>query len=206
MPSAAAASMAVLAISALLAAGCASSAPHQFGQYQELGPKVAATPGERLPQHIKVQLDRPANVAVFLVTPGRPTTLLFPSDSTESGHMESGSHLVATSLAGVSLGDTTRLTRRPTQGGRGGRMPNQGQRGGVPSGRDTLPAFGFNQHGYLLIFAAQQPLPYKTLATRVAGLSVPIDDDDAINTVTKLVRERTALTGSWAAYSTDFPP
>ena len=197
---------AALALATLAAAGCASSAPHQFGQYNNFGPKVAATPGERLPQHITVQLDQPANVAVFLVVPGRPTTLLFPGDSTESGHMEAGSHLVSTSLAGVSLGDTSRLTRRPTQGARGGRGTTQGQRGGVGAGRDTLPAFGFNQHGYLLIFAAQQPLPYSTLSTRVAGLSVPIDDDDAINTVTKLVRERTALAGTWAAYSTDFPP
>jgi len=96
------------------------------------------------------------------------------------------------------------LTRRA--GSPIGRGTNQGQRGRVQNGRDTLPVFGFNQNGYLLIFATPQTMPYKTLATRVAGLSVPIDDDDAINTVTKLVRERTPITGTWAAYSTEFPP
>jgi hypothetical protein len=198
-----------LAIAAVVAAGCASSAPHQFGQYNNLGPKVAATRGEAMPQHVTVQLDRPANIAVFLVVPGRASVLLFPGDSTDDGHIQAGSHLLSTSLAGVTITDSARLNRRPPTGssnGRGGVGGNQGRGGRTTTGRDTLPGFGFNQHGYLLIFAAQQPLPYKTLATRVAGLSVPIDDDDAINTVTKLVRERTGLTGTWAAYSTDFPP
>jgi len=198
-----------LAIAAVVAAGCASSAPHEFGQYNNLGPKVEATRGEAMPQHITVQLDKPANVAVFLVVPGRATVLLFPGDSTDDQHIQAGAHVLSTSLAGVTVTDSARFNRRPPTGtgssvGRGG--VNQGRGGRGTNGRDTLPGFGFNQHGYLLIFAAQQPLPYRTLATRVAGLSVPIDDDDAINTVTKLVRERTGLTGTWAAYSTDFPP
>jgi hypothetical protein len=192
-------------LAAAMLAGCASTAPHQYGQYADLAPKVAATKGERMPQHITVQLGRPANVAVFLVVPGRATTLLFPEDSTQSGFVESGSHLVETSLARVAQ-DTSRLARRPTQGNPAGRSPVQGPRGRAQNGRDTLPAFGFNQHGYLLIYASQQALPYRILATRVAGLTVPIEDDDALNTVTKLVRERTQTIGPWAAFSTDFPP
>jgi len=35
---------------------------------------------------------------------------------------------------------------------------------------------------------------------------VPIDDTDALNTVTKLVRQTTKTTGRWAAFATDFPP
>lgn len=197
----------LVATAVATAVGCASSAPHHYGQFNDLAPQVAATKGERAPQHVTVQLGRPANVAVFLVIPGRPTVLLFPSDSTQSGYVDAGSHLIETSVARNALTDTSRLIRRPNNGNQGGRTPVQGQgqrnRG---NGRDSLPAFGFNQHGYLLIYASQQPLPYNVLATRVAGLSVPIADDDALNTVTKLVRERTATSGPWAAYSTDFPP
>jgi hypothetical protein len=185
-------------------AGCGASAPHHFGQYNDLAPKVAATRGERVPQHVTVQLGRPANVAVFLVMPGRATVLLFPEDSTQSAYVEAGSHLVETSLVkGGSLSDTSRLIRRPQQtgGNRGAIDPRTGR-----IARDTQPTFGFNQHGFLLIYASQQPLPYATLKTRVAGLTVPISDDDALNTVTKLVRETTRTTGPWAAYSTDFPP
>jgi hypothetical protein len=40
----------------------------------------------------------------------------------------------------------------------------------------------------------------------VAGVSVPISDSDALNTVTKLIRETTHTTGPWAACATDYPP
>jgi hypothetical protein len=194
-------SAALVATLAALAA-CASNKPHTFGQYNDLQPRVAPTKGERLPQHVTVQLARGANVAIFLVVPGGTTRLLFPADSTQSSYIEAGSHLVETSAARGSLGDTSRLVRRPQ-----GNVRNQPQtRGRTGIGRDSLPAFGFNQHGYLFIYASQQPLPYSTLATRVAGLSVPISDDDALNTVWKLIRERTNTTGTWAAYATDYPP
>ena len=87
-----------------------------FGQYNDLAPKVAPTQGERIPQHLTVQLARPANVAVFLVVPGRGSTLLFPADSTQSMFVEAGSHLVETSLARAALtADSSRLIRRPAE-------------------------------------------------------------------------------------------
>ena len=190
---------------ALLAitSGCASAKPHLFGQYNDIAPKVAPTAGERSPQHLTVQLARPANVAVFLVIPGRASVLLFPSDSTQTQYVEAGSHLVQTAAAKGALSDTSRLGRLP-QGARQPPTGRTGRTGNMP--RDSVPTIGFNQHGYLLIFASQQPMPYSTIATRVAGISVPIDDKDALNTVTKLVRETTHIAGPWAAYATDFPP
>jgi hypothetical protein len=182
---------------------CASAKPHVFGQFNDLAPRVAPTQGERSPQHLTVQLARPANVAVFLVVPGRASVLLFPSDSTQSQYVEQGSHLVQTAAANGALSDTSRLVRLPS----GNRQPSR--TGGRNTGnfpRDSTTVFGFNQHGYLLMFASQEPMPYHTLATRVAGISVPIDDDDALNTVTKLIRETTHVNGPWAAYATDFPP
>jgi hypothetical protein len=64
----------------------------------------------------------------------------------------------------------------------------------------------FNQRGYLLVFASQQPLVYKTLTSRVAGISIPIDDDDALNTVIKLIRATTQINGPWAAFASEYPP
>ena len=186
------------------AVGCASNAPQHYGQYNELAPRVAATTGERLPVHLTVQLGRPANVAVFLVVPGRATMLLFPDDSTQSAYIEAGSHVIVTSLAKAALSDSSRFIRLPQRRPMGNRSPMQ--RGTGRMRRDTFPELGVNQHGYLLIYASQQPLPFAILRTRVAGLTVPALDDDALNTVTKLVRETTRTTGPWAAYSTDFPP
>jgi hypothetical protein len=151
-----------------------------------------------------VQLNRPANIAVFLVTPGNRSLLLFPADSNQSGFMDAGSHIVETSVARQALSDTSRLIRRPGQTPvqPGDRGPTRGGRG-FP--RDSTFAFNGAMHGYLLIYASQEPLPYNILSTRVNGISVPIEDDDALNTVTKLIREVTHTTGPWAAYATDFP-
>lgn len=184
--------------------GCASSQPHVFGQYNDLAPRVAPTQGERIPQHLTVQIARPANIAVFLVAPGRASRLLFPADSMQSAYVEAGSHLVETALARAAVTpDSSRLVRRPPEPNQGNRQ-TRGGRGNV--GRDSLPMFGFNQHGYLLIFASQEPLSYAALSSRVAGLSIPIEDSDALNTVTKLIRATTSRNGPWAAYATDFPP
>jgi hypothetical protein len=168
---------------------CGASAPHQLGQFRDLGPRVAATPGERVPIHATVQLTKPANIAVFLVMPGRGSTLLFPMDSMQNGYMEAGSHLIETAYAKNVLSDSARLIRRP-----GDPQPPPGTRptGGIGAGRggrigrDSLPTFGFNQRGYLMIYASQEPLPYATLSTRVASISVPIADNDALNTVAKV--------------------
>lgn len=186
---------------------CGASAPHQFGQFRDLGPRVAATPGERVPLHATVQLTRPANIAVFLVVPGRASTLLFPMDSLQNGYMEAGSHLIETAYAKNALTDSARILRRPGQGEQpaGNRPPPTAGRNGR-LGRDSLPVFGFNQRGYLMIYASQEPMAYAALSTKVAGISVPIADDDALNTVSKLIRQTTRTTGPWAAYATDFPP
>lgn len=191
-----------LSFVALLAVitGCATGGPAHFGQYAEFTPKVAATKGERSPMHVTVQLAKPANVAVFLVAPGRATTLLFPADSLQPQMVEAGSHLVETRVARQAA-DTAGRGSRPTPGQRD-TLQNRGGRG-----RGDLPTtFGYNQRGYLLIYASQQPLPYGTLLNSVSGISVPIDDSDALNTVMKLIRERTHTTGTWAAFATDFPP
>jgi hypothetical protein len=174
---------------------CTTSQPHTFGAYPELSPVVTPQPGERTPRHLTVQLAKPANVAVFMVVPGRGSQLLFPADSMQSAHVDAGTHVIETSLARLPL-DTSRVVRRPPPGTR----PSMGGRGM----RDTSLAMASN--GYLLVYASEQPLPYNILATKVSGISIPIDDDDALNTVTKLIRETTRTTGTWAAYATDFPP
>jgi hypothetical protein len=188
---------------------CHASAPHKFGQFADLSPAVVATKGERQPLHVTVQLGRPANVAVFYVVPGRGSVLLYPSDSTASSYLESGSHLVSTSLAKSALSDSSRLIRRPANGDvPAGTMNPRGGRGG--STRNGMygdaGTLGFNQRGYLLVYASQEAVPYSVLSSKISGLSLPAYDDDALNTVTKLLRENSHTNGPWAAYATDFPP
>jgi hypothetical protein len=184
-------------------AACAAPKPHTFGAYNDLAPRVSAESGQKTPRQVTVALNRPANVAVFLVVPGRGSQLLYPADSTQSPHMESGTHTVTTSLARANADTTRNQQRRPNQepnaAGRQGRGAN-GRGGFDPNGGASMT------RGYLLVFATQDSLPYSTLSTKVSGISIPIDDDDALNTVTKLIRETTKATGQWAAYATEFTP
>jgi len=186
--------------------GCSKAAARQYGQYTALAPRISPTPNERVPLHVNVDLARAANVAVFLVTPGRGTVLLFPEDSTASARVEAGPHVLNTSYARrVARGDT--LARR--QGdlpGASTRGPRTG-RGGFPGdtsfvgGRSMLTARSF-----LLVFATDQPISYTALNNRVVALTIPIEDDAALNTVTKLIRDTTPGRGAWAAYATEFTP
>ena len=187
---------------------CVSSGPHMFGQYNDLSPKVAPQQGDKVPRHLTVQLARPANVAVFLVVPGRGSELLFPADSAQSQYLEPGSHLVETARARAALSDSSTLLRRPaTTRTPNTQQPAQRGRGNMRGGLgDSLPLLGPNQRGFLLIYASQEPLAYSTLKTRVSGLSIPIEDDDALNTVTKLIRGTTKTSGPWAAFASEFPP
>jgi hypothetical protein len=185
---------------AVILAGCVSGKPLTFGEYSGLAPRVAPQKGERIPQHLTVELGRPANVAVFLVVPGRGSQLLFPADSTQTEFIEAGTHLVTTSAGRNALSDTSRLIRLPNQ------MTRQPGRGGRISRDTTTGQLGVIGRGYLLMYASQEPLPYSILSTKVSGLSIPIDDGDALNTVTKLIRSTTHTIGPWAAYATDFPP
>jgi hypothetical protein len=193
----------------VIVSACVHGAPHVYGQYTDLAPKVAPSVGERTPRHLTIQLARPANVAVFLVVPGRGSSLLFPEDSTQSQYMDAGAHLVETRAAKVTTSDSSRLARIPAQN----QTPPRGQTRGVYGNRQTgfgadtaNGGLGFNQRGYLLVYASQQPLNYSLLNSRVAGISIPIDDDDALNTVWKLIRSVTQTTGPWAASATAYPP
>lgn len=184
-------------------AACAGTVIRQFGEYTAFSPRVSAPNNQPRPTKVTVQLARPANIAVFLVTPGRAPTLLYPADSTQSTYVDAGTHEVTTALAKrPATRDTSRLIRRPSEGqtSRGG----IGQRGGT---RDTLPQSMMDRRlaatSYLLIYASEEPLSFKTLTTKVEGLTIPAEDNEALNTVAKLIHGTQQGTGPWAAWATE---
>jgi hypothetical protein len=193
-----------LAIAAL--AACASVGAKQFGQYASISPRVAGAANERVPLHVTVDLGQSANVAVFYVIPGRGATLLFPSDSTMSGFLEAGSHPLTTALTKELMsGDSSRLVRLPTNT----RTPTSSRgRSGFPNDTSRLGAdrFSLAVRGMLLVYASQEPLSYAALKTKVIGISIPMEDTEALNTVTKLIHATTKGGQPWAAYSTEFNP
>jgi hypothetical protein len=187
---------------------CGGTTLRTYGQYDALGPRVSSVPNERVPLHVNVELPKPANVAVFFVIPGRASMLLFPEDSTRSAQLAAGTHQLTTSFARqTASADSARNARRlPTATGQ---PPITGAPTGGRTRRDSTAMMGMStlgSHGFLLVFASEEPLSYSALSTKVAGISIPIDDTEALNTVAKLARETTRAGRPWAAFATEFNP
>lgn len=183
-------------------AACAGTVVRQYGEYTTFSPRVSTSDKQPRPTKVTVQLAKPANVAVFLVTPGRTPTLLYPADSTQSTYVDAGTHEVTTALANKpATRDTSRLVRRPSEGvtTRGG----MGQRGGSRDTMGTMMDRRLGATSYLLIYASQEPLSFKSLSTKVQGLTIPAEDNEALNTVTKLIHGTQQGAGPWAAWATE---
>jgi hypothetical protein len=194
------------ALSIATVIACGGTTLRTYGQYDALGPRVSSVPNERVPLHVSVELPKPANVAVFFVIPGRASMLLFPEDSTRSTQLAAGTHQLTTSFARQTAAADSARARRA---GVTGQPPISGSPTGGRTRRDSTAMMGMNtlgSHSFLLVFASEEPLSYSALSTRVAGISIPIDDTEALNTVAKLARETTKAGRPWAAFATEFNP
>jgi len=56
------------------------------------------------------------------------------------------------------------------------------------------------REGYLLVIATGDPLTYTSVARRIDGVTIPAEDEEALNTVAKLVVGTTARNRPWSAY------
>lgn len=184
-------------------AACASAAPIQLGDTQALAPRIDPVAKEAVPLHVQVAIARPANVAVFFVLPGRGATLLYPIDSSSPTRLTAGAHILTTSLAARAARDSAR-TPHPNTTGAPLPLPNAANRANPAEvmSADSLGHVGTD--GYLLLYATDDSLDFNTLRNRVTGVTIPIENDAAVSTVTKLIKATTRGTGAWAAYSSEF--
>ena len=180
---------------------CQPARPRLYGDSSVLAPQVAGVKGEKTPSHVNVSLAQPANVAVFLIVPGRTPMLLFPADSTTSEYLDAGVHEVATTLAGkkTPLVDSSEMQRRA-------RDPNdtRGRQTGMGGADTSYRYMNFRDVGYLYVFASRAPIPYATLTSHVAGYTIPANDADALSAVTKLLRDASGAATPWAAYAAEY--
>jgi hypothetical protein len=187
-----------------LALACSSNPePKTFGSAPTLAPTVEILGDDRLPTHLRLSLPQSAQVAAFYVSPGAATLLLYPVDSGGSKRLPSGTQEITTTMANRALIDTSRLLRRPQRGG--SQQPeilgNQGadvpqQRGGPAQQAD----------GFVVVYALSDSLDPQLVASRVVGVSLPGYQDEAFNTINKLVRAASKGSGPWAAVAVPFRP
>ena len=188
-----------LTVAALTA--CASGGDAgRLGDYSVHSPSFTTVKGEARPTHLDVNLTSPGYVAVLFVIPGRGASLIYPGDSTTDNRLTAGAHALTTAFSDRSkLIDTTffrGLPQRDTSRNRQ-RPESQGQR--MPGGRPFDPST-LEREGYLLMIVTGDSLGYTSVARRVDGVTIPAEDEEALNTVAKMVVGTTRRNRPWSAY------
>lgn len=150
-----------------------------------------------------VNLRSPAYVSVLFVVPGRGAVIVYPNDSTTDTHIGAGQHTVPVYFAERPFNRDSMLAEMRRQAAGGTRMPprRDSTTARLDSARFGLrdPSPGASPLGYLLLVASPERISYPMLARRVNGVTIPIEDDEALSTVMKLVKsalpDRAAVAG-----------
>ena len=197
---------------ALAAAACASGpSPHRLGEYATLQPMFTTPQNQRTPTQITVNLTAPAYVAALFVVPGRGTAIVYPADSATYNHVDAGQHVIPIHFAERAFNRDSMLAVYRRQGQEGNRRPPTPRRDTTyrDSTRRDSTRFGILRDtsvaaspiGYLLLVASPNAIPYSMLRRRVEGVTIPIDDDEALSTVMKLVKATLADGSPLAGYA-----
>jgi hypothetical protein len=154
-----------------------------------------------------VNLSAPAYVTMMFVVPGRGSVIVYPTDSSTNNRLESGQHDVSLSFPSQPMSRDSALAalRRQTNR-RPGNAPPPAQPRPTPTPvmdstrRDSTradaplraPVTEANPSsspvGYLVVVASSATMPYALLKRRIEGVTIPIEDQEALSTVMKLVK------------------
>jgi hypothetical protein len=193
----------VLIASVAAIAACASGPEiRKLGDYGSVNPLFTTPPNQKTPSEITVNLTQPAYVAALFVVPGRGAVVVYPTDTAMNTHVDAGSHTIPvhfaetpfnrdSMLAAIRRGQGgTRRNPQPTMRPDTIRRDSTRLRGDTSrlAGLRGEPGPGASPIGYLLLIASQAEIPLSTLQRRVNGITIPIDDDEALSTVMKLVK------------------
>ena len=203
----------------ILAAVASGPQIRRLGDYPTIQPLFTTPENQKTPTQMTVNLTRPAYVAALFVVPGRGAVIVYPSDSAMDTHLDAGAHTIPVRFTEAPFNrDSMMAALRREQGGRTTgppRMPRDTtmRRDTSTSTRiirgDTNPRLGGLREpgpgaspiGYLLLIAASNQIPLDGLRHRVNGITIPIDDDEALSTVMKLVKSTLPDGSTLAGYA-----
>lgn len=179
----------------LVASACASTGDFgQLGTFDAHAPTVAMVQGEERPTNLDITLGTPGYVVVLFVLPARGATVIYPGDSTraENNYFTTGTHRITTTFTDRDkLIDTTFLVRRAGDTVRTRRQE--------PRARRIVPS-EIERQGYLLLIASQDTLDAAKIRSRLDGVTIPMEDAEALNAVSKLVVQTTRRDRPWSGY------
>jgi hypothetical protein len=194
----------ILIASVVAITACASGPEiRKLGDYGSVNPLFTTPANQKTPSEITVNLTQPAYVAALFVVPGRGAVIVYPADTAMNTHVDAGSHTIPvrftempfnrdSMMAAIRRGSqgTTRRNPQPTMRPDSVRRDSTRIRGDTSrlGGLRGEPGPGASPIGYLLLVASPTEIPLATLQHRINGITIPIDDDEALSTVMKLVK------------------
>ena len=188
---------------ATLAAAAACAKALTFGPVGEGSsnyPSITAVDSATPPKSMSLRLDHEAYVVVLLVAPGHSASILYPRDSTTNNQHSAGTLDLAIQIP-AGLVRTDSAVRRGQGSAPGG--PTRGDTS-VRRTRGTgnsLPPLAPLTPTYLLVITSPQPIAYARVADKTVGVSIPLDDNEALNAVGKAVKSTLVREPrEWAGY------
>ena len=194
----------ILIASVVAITACASGPEiRKLGDYGSVNPLFTTPANQKTPSEITVNLTQPSYVAALFVVPGRGAVIVYPADTATNTHVDAGSHTIPvhftempfnrdSMLAAIRRGSqgTTRRNPQPMMRPDTVRRDSTRIRGDTSrlGGLRGEPGPGASPIGYLLLVASPTEIPLATLQHRINGITIPIDDDEALSTVMKLVK------------------
>lgn len=193
----------VLGLSAAAAAAAGSCvhpvAVGPLGEGSSNYPSITAVDTTKPPKFVSVRMDHDAYLVVLLVAPGHSATLLYPADSTTDNRHAAGAFDLAINIpAHLARPDTAAL--------------REAQRAAQRSAVDTVMRYRNRQTGaptplppntptYLLVITSPQPLSFRRVVEKTAGVSIPLIGTEALNAVGKAVKSTlTQEPREWAGF------
>ena len=156
--------------------------------------RITAVDSALPPRHVTVQLDRPGYAVVVLVAPGHSATLLYPPDSATDNRLSAGTNVVRFQIPEMLVQtDSQRAAAMARVRDSGFSARRARPRGMTP----LMPA----TPTYLLVVTSPQQLDFARIRDKTVGVSIPLEDMEALNAVAKSVKGTiTSEPRDWAGY------
>jgi hypothetical protein len=175
----------------VFAASCASvPVAGTLGEESSLRPMITAVDTAHPPASVWVQLDQPGYAALLLVVPGHSATLLYPPDSLITNQLSAGTHQLTFKIPEIlALSDSARNAARATA--ERARMDSARIRRRTRTtgtGSPSLTPLPAEAPTYLVLLTSLQPLTYRRIVEKTAGVSIPTVELEALNAVAKAIK------------------
>ena len=146
------------------------------------------------PRSVTVQLDQAGYATVILVAPGHSATILYPGDSTVNNRLVAGSHTLAFQIPELLVQTDSQRMAAITRTRDSGFSARRTRPRGITPLSPTTPT-------YLLVITSPQQLAFSRMRDKTAGVSIPIEDMEALNATAKAVKSTLAVEPrEWAGY------